>query len=184
MSDCCSMIPCWKMIVIELAHLQVLSVNVAQTEKLQNIFCFIVHNISTSERTLLNLPWIYWNALKSGVCQTMLNFYYSLHPSTVSPSLRIELLKIYCLSFCPALNARYNLPSLTFLHWCYYTWWFMHWIYQVFIHTAVSSLVCLHREVICWDVFYLWCPPWCYRARYRPSSRYTTTTSIYIVWEL
>jgi len=75
-----------------------------------------------------HLHWIYWNVLKSPVCQTILNFCYSLHPSTVSPSLRTELLKIYCLSFFPALNARYNLPSLTFLHTCYYSWWSTHWI--------------------------------------------------------
>ena len=85
--------------------------------------------INISERTLLNQHWIYSNVPKSPVYQTILNFRYFLQPLTVSLSLTTELLKIYCLSFFPAPNARYNLlPSLTFLQRCYYSRWSLHWI--------------------------------------------------------
>jgi len=40
---------------------------------------------------------------------------------------------------------------------------------NVFIPTAVSSLDCLHSEVIVPSCTYLWCLPRCYRAHYRPS---------------
>jgi len=52
--------------------------------------------------------------------------------------------------------------------------------YQVFIHTAVSLLDCLHREVILLRCIYLRCLSWSYQARYRPSSRYTTTTTVIV----
>jgi len=161
------MIPCWKTIVIELAALQVLSVNVVQTEKLQNISCFIIQNINISERTLLIRHWIYWNVRKSPVCQTVLNFCYFLQSSTVSPSLRTELLKIYCLNFfrhqthvtiyCHHLHFYKDVITADGLYIGFYQ------------HIAVSSLYCLHREVTVPSCLYLWFLPRCYRACYRSS---------------
>jgi len=149
------MIPCWKTMVIELAHLQVLSVNAQTSRETAEHFlfhCTKYHHIR--KRTLLNQHWIYWNVPKSPVYQTILNFCYFLQPSTVSSSLRTELLKIYCLNFFLALNERYNLlPSLTFLQRCYYSRWSMHWILPTFLyllqshHWTVFTVKSLYRGV-------------------------------------
>ena len=53
----------------------------------------------------------------------------SVIDSTPSECFQNRTLKIYCFNFFLAPNARYNLlPSLTFLHRCYYSRWSMHWI--------------------------------------------------------
>ena len=99
----------------------------------------------------------------------------------MSPRLITTLLNTYCLSFSPTPNVHYNTAIITcvYIHVvvtmdCFYTRLYP-WIH----HTDFSHWIVCAVGVNAPSCLYLWYLPGRHRARYKPSSRTTTATSLH-----